>query len=564
MAGEWREMTWGDLASLEYGRGLRGYEDTSATYRVYGTNGPIGWHYEPLCPHATVVIGRKGAYRGVHYSPEACFVIDTAFYLEPRVDLDIRWAYYELLTHDINSMDSGSAIPSTSRDAFYRLPVRVPPIAEQRAIAAVLGALDDKIELNRQMCQTLEGIARALFESWFVRFDPVRRNMARKGHGQPSPGLRPPSTSGRGIGGEGAKHEGEGRKPNYRGGYDFAGLVETARALRQKQTPAEAIFWELVRNRRFLGLKFRRQHPLGDYVADFYCHEHRLVIEFDGGVHSEKQRKDRKRDAWMAAQGFKVLRFKNEQLLDDPESVLSAIAQVVEELPSPCGRRAEDEGVVESAAFDHLFPDRLVDSPLGPIPEGWCVGTLGEHFKLTMGQSPPGSTYNEEGRGLPFYQGRTDFGFRFPTRRVYCTEPTRFAEPADTLVSVRAPVGDVNMAWERCAVGRGVAAVRHKSGAKSFTFYAVRALREHFERFEADGTVFGAIGRADFERLPFVSPSAALIAAFEESAGPLDTKVELSARESDTLAALRDALLPKLVSGELRIRDVERIIERCA
>jgi len=187
MAGEWPNMLWGDITFLEYGKGLRGYEDGIGPYRVYGTNGPIGWHNEPLCPHSTVIVGRKGAYRGIHYSSGPCFVIDTAFYLEPRVEFDMRWAYYQLLTHDINSMDSGSAIPSTSRDAFYGLPVRFPPLQEQHAIAHILGTLDDKIELNRRMNETLEGIARAIFKSWFVDFDPVRAKAEGRDPGLPKP-----------------------------------------------------------------------------------------------------------------------------------------------------------------------------------------------------------------------------------------------------------------------------------------------------------------------------------------------------------------------------------------
>ena len=107
-------------------------------------------------------------------TPRCFFVIDTAFYLEPKTEIDLTWAYYELLTQDINSMDSGSAIPSTSRDSFYNLHVRVPPLSEQHAIAHILGTLDDKIELNRRMNETLEAMARALFKSWFVDFDPVR------------------------------------------------------------------------------------------------------------------------------------------------------------------------------------------------------------------------------------------------------------------------------------------------------------------------------------------------------------------------------------------------------
>ena len=159
---------------MEYGRVLQGYRDCSGPYRVFGTNGPIGWHTEAHCEHASVIVGRKGAYRGIHFSPSPFSVIDTAFFLKPTVEMDTRWAYYALLTQDINRMDSGSAIPSTSREDFYQLPVSVPPIADQQAIAHILGRLDDKIELNRHMNETLEAMARALFKDWFVDFRPTR------------------------------------------------------------------------------------------------------------------------------------------------------------------------------------------------------------------------------------------------------------------------------------------------------------------------------------------------------------------------------------------------------
>ena len=185
VVGEWPTALWGELATLEYGKSLRGYDSSEGPYRVYGTNGPIGWHSETLCSHPSVIIGRKGAYRGVHYSASPFFVIDTAFYLKPNAEIDTRWAYYELLTQDINGMDSGSAIPSTSREDFYGLPVQVPPLHEQRAIAHILGTLDDKIELNRRMNETLEAMARALFKSWFVDFEPVRAKMAGRDPGLP-------------------------------------------------------------------------------------------------------------------------------------------------------------------------------------------------------------------------------------------------------------------------------------------------------------------------------------------------------------------------------------------
>ncbi|MFO5439284.1 MAG: restriction endonuclease subunit S [Dolichospermum sp.] len=169
----WKDLYWGDLITLEYGKPCPNYADNIGEYPVFGTNGKIGQSKKALCNHPSVIIGRKGAYRGVHYSDKPFWVIDTAFYLEPKVDIDLKWAYYNLLTQDINGMDSGSAIPSTSRQDFYFLSVKLPPLSEQKAIAHILSSLDDKIELNRQMNETLEAMAKAIFKSWFVDFDPV-------------------------------------------------------------------------------------------------------------------------------------------------------------------------------------------------------------------------------------------------------------------------------------------------------------------------------------------------------------------------------------------------------
>ena len=119
----------------------------------------------------------------------------------------------------------------------------------------------------------------------------------------------------------------------------------------------------------------------------------------------------------------------------------------------------------------------------------------------------------------------------------------------------------MNIALEPCAVGRGVAAVRHRSGSRSFTYHAMHNLGEHFGKFEGEGTVFGSINKADFERLPFVAPSQAVLDRFERVASPIDDRVESNEHETHTLAALRDTLLPKLISGELRIKDTRHSVE---
>ena len=129
----------------------------------------------------------------------------------------------------------------------------------------------------------------------------------------------------------------------YRGGYQVTGLVGLARELRKKQTSAEGLLWQLLRKRQLLEFKFRRQHQFGDYVADFYCHEAQLVIECDGSVHQSNElwHHDQERDAYMTAQGLRVLRFTNDRILNDTEAVLEEIAKY---LPSPSESRAgEDE-----------------------------------------------------------------------------------------------------------------------------------------------------------------------------------------------------------------------------
>jgi len=167
----WVETNWGELTTLEYGKSLRDYANHDGEIPVFGTNGRIGFTNKPLCDFASVIVGRKGAYRGIHYSHKSFFFIDTASYLKSKSDeLNLKFAYYQLLTYDINSMDSGSAIPSTSRDDFYNLPITLPDLPTQNRIADILSALDDLIELNRQANTTLEAITQAIFKEWFVDF----------------------------------------------------------------------------------------------------------------------------------------------------------------------------------------------------------------------------------------------------------------------------------------------------------------------------------------------------------------------------------------------------------
>ena len=175
---DWRTSTWGDEVILEYGKALRDYSKAVGAIPVFGTNGPIGWTNTPLAPGPGVILGRKGAYRGVHFSPGPFFVIDTAYYVVPKTELDMRWLYYAIIHYQLGQIDDGSPIPSTTRAAVYPREIDVPLPAEQRAIAGVLGALDDKIEQNRRTAQALERLSRAIFRAWFVNFEPVKAKAA--------------------------------------------------------------------------------------------------------------------------------------------------------------------------------------------------------------------------------------------------------------------------------------------------------------------------------------------------------------------------------------------------
>lgn len=158
-------MQWGDLITLEYGKPIKDKESVDGPIPVYGTNGQIGTsHLKPLCEHPSFILGRKGAYRGVHYSDTPFSVIDTAFYAQPISDkVDLKWAYYKFLTYDINRMDSGSAIPSTDRYEIYSINVDLPDLATQRKVVSVLELLDNKIQDNNKINDNLEQQAQAIF-----------------------------------------------------------------------------------------------------------------------------------------------------------------------------------------------------------------------------------------------------------------------------------------------------------------------------------------------------------------------------------------------------------------
>ncbi len=441
MASDWVETTLGDISTdVSYG-----YTESANTEKVGPKflritdiqNGVVDWKSVPYCPidnskldkylleRGDIVVARTGNSTGENYiftgSEETVYA---SYLIRFRVDENIAnpfYVWYSMRSPNwwafVNSSKTGSAQAGANAKVLGLYPLDLPNLDTQKAIAHILGSLDDKIELNRQMNATLEAMAQALFKSWFVDFDPVIDNALAVGNAIPDE------------------------------------FIERA--------------------------------------------EQRKTIE------------------------------------------------------------KKDNLDIES-----LFPDEFeFTEEMGWIPRGWKVSSVGTEFDVTMGQSPPGSTYNELGEGIYFFQGSTDFGFRYPTPRIYCTEPKRLANKRDTLVSVRAPVGDTNIAAVDCCIGRGLAAIRHKSNSASFTYYSMLQLKENFKIYEGEGTVFGSINQKDFKNLLQMKVPEALVSEFEVNAGGLDSKVEINSLNIITLAKLCDTLLPKLMSGELRIADAAALVE---
>ncbi|MDB9446547.1 restriction endonuclease subunit S [Anabaena sp. CS-542/02] len=301
---------------------------------------------------------------------------------------------YELLKNVSTVGTPGIATPLTS---LKSITVPLPPLPEQKAIAHILGTLDDKIELNKQMNETLEAIARAIFKSWFVNFDPVRAKM----EGKQPPGM--------------------------------------------------------------------------------------------------------------------------------------------------------------DAVTADLFPDEFEESSLGLIPKGWRVGTIETECKLIMGQSPKSEFYNTTGDGLPFHQGVTNFGVRFPTHKIFCSLSQRIANLGDILFSVRAPVGRINIANENLIIGRGLAAIRHNQDFQSFLLYHLTHTFKE-EDCIGTGTIFASVTRKELQEIKLIAPTDLIVKVFDAQIKSIDNIIAKNEQQSHTLATIRDSLLPKLMSGEVRVKEAEKII----
>jgi len=442
MGSEWRKTTLGEVLTLQRGFDLPEADRRAGRFPVIASTGQVGTHYEPMVRGPGVVIGRSGSLGGGQFIRDDFWPLNTTLWVKDFKGNDPRFCYYLLKSLDFSHFNVGSGVPTLNRNHIHPLPVVVPSDQnEQRAIAHILGTLDDKIELNRRMNQTLEEMARAIFKSWFIDFDPVKRNMAKKaGQNHPSP------------------------------------------------------------------------------------------------------------------------------------------------YPSPSGRGKQGEGCVE--AFDALFPDEFENSELGEIPKGWKVKVLDDLIALAIGgdwgYEKPSLDQTERtrcirGTDIPDLQAG-NIG-RVPVRYVKSSslEKRRLSD-GDLVIEISGgsptqstgrPVLIYDQLLQRldaplvCSNFCRSVKLRDRTYSE-FVYIWLRSLysADKFLQYENGTTGIKNFAFTLFSsKHKFCLPIEDVIEAFNEQVKLFFVRQQLAGAESDILSALRDTLLPKLISGELRVKDAEKFLK---
>ena len=238
---------------------------------------------------------------------------------------------------------------------------------------------------------------------------------------------------------------------------------------------------------------------------------------------------------------------------DHIASVLSAYDDLIENNQRRIQLLEQSAQLLYKEWFVHLrFPDHEHLTITDGVPAGWVKKPLGEIADITMGQSPKSIYYNEDGNGLPFHQGVTNFGIRFPSHQKYCTVQNRLAEPGDILFSVRAPVGRINIAPDKIIIGRGLAAIRSRTDQQNFLFYA---LKNWFfkEDIMGSGAIFAAITKKDLHGVELLQTSDQIAEMFMAHVVPIDLQIEKLHQSNEQLTQARDVLLPRLMNEEVAI-----------
>ena len=194
------------------------------------------------------------------------------------------------------------------------------------------------------------------------------------------------------------------------------------------------------------------------------------------------------------------------------------------------------------------------ETEIGKIPKEWRIVKLNRIAQIIMGQSPPSETYNKDGIGMPFLQGKMEFGRIYPSPVMYTSDPIKIAEANDVLISVRAPVGDVNIAPYKICIGRGLAAIRFDPNQTNymFFFYYFQSIKERLETL-GKGSTFKAITKKDLEELTVLNPSLKEQKLIGEILSTVDRAIELYREERIRLDRLKQGLMDLLLTGKIRV-----------
>ena len=410
----WAGVTLGEVVTLQRGFDLPKQERLLGPYPVIASTGPVGKHNEAAVKGPGVVIGRSGSIGGGQFISGDFWPLNTTLWVKDFKGNDPKFCYYLLKSLDLAQFNAGSGVPTLNRNHIHPLPVSVPPADEQRDIGHVLGTLDEKIELNRRKNETLEAMARALFKSWFVDFEPVQSKMDRR---------------------------------------------------------------------------WRRGESLPGLPTELY----------------------------------------------------------------------------------DLFPDRLVDSELGEIPEGWEVKTIGGVIDVVGGTTP--ST-----KKIDYWQGGTHC-WATPKDLSNLASPVLLDTerkitdaglqqigsgllPRGTLLlSSRAPIGYLAISEMQVAVNQGIIGIPpHPRMSNFFMLRWCEMFHDQIVNY-ANGSTFLEISKRNFRLIPLVVPKEGIMDWFDRKVRPLHQLMVSIGLESASLVAQRDTLLPKLISGEIRLSEVERDVE---
>ncbi|MFN5429277.1 MAG: restriction endonuclease subunit S [Cyclobacteriaceae bacterium] len=240
-----------------------------------------------------------------------------------------------------------------------------------------------------------------------------------------------------------------------------------------------------------------------------------------------------------------------DELIENNKQRIKLLEEMAEEIYKEWFVRFRFPGY-ESTRFLNEQGKEVPHGTVGALPDGWANSRLESVCEFQMGQSPSSEFYNEEKIGLPFHQGVTNFSDRFPNHITYCTDLKRIANEGEILLSVRAPVGRINIATTKLVIGRGLCSVKHKMNLINYCYYLLKDVFREEDSF-GNGAVFNAVSKNDLLRIRIIKPINVKANQFQEFVKPMDDEIRILSDKNQLLQQTRDLLLPRLISGKLSV-----------